>query len=342
MRRFSGCAVVALLTACGIRNPVANTIVVQPGEDRRHVTVTVRTVISNESDDPLEKERLSELRAAIVDRRDPWTARFAAVTAESEHFTWEKSNGSLRSAEHSAKIRLDDLQRFLSDCGTIQITDGERWTEMALYPSSSARATRQQRERVLSAMHTWAVDAVRYFRALDDLYSYLDREPKRATPVFTILLSDKQERSVIEEEDALLTAVSKAMNQVIDDIDHARREGLTLDEQFDLVFNPLPAEIVVRLPKAVISFEGFERRDDHTLAIPRNGLIDAIASLEGRWASPDPLAILGHAADADSEGPKAAEVAERPRRSSATVTADEIEKALAARLRPATMYRVRW
>ena len=191
-------------------------------------------------------------------------------------------------------------------------------------------------------MHRLSADVVRYLRALDRVYTYLDHVPDRATPVFTILLSDKEERSTIEDEDALLTDLNKAMTILVDHVDEARNQGVTLDEEFDLVFNPLPAEVVVRTPASITSFEGFEKRDDHTVAIPRAGLVQAIASLEGRWASPDPLAIIARSSDQDTPMPKPEDVAAQPRHSTSTVTAEEVEQALAARVKPAAAYRVRW
>jgi hypothetical protein len=332
-----------LLTACGIRNPVKNTIIIEPDADRRHVTVAARTEIDDATgDDEAERHRLTELRNTILDHGDLWTARFASVNAESEHIAYDKSGGVLRRAEHSARISIDDLQRFLGDLGTIQITDEERWTELTFYPSSSTRATRQQRAHVEQAMHVWATDAVRYFRALDRLYAYIDREPQRGVPVFTRLLADKDEESAIEEEDALLTAVKTAMTAIIDHVSEAKRDGITLDEEFDLVFNPLPGEIVLRVPSAILVIDGFERRDERSVAIPRAGLVDAVKALEGRWVSPDPLAIIALGSETNSDAPNPADIATRPRHSSSSVTVDEVEKALATRLKPVGAYRVRW
>ncbi|MGZ8829222.1 MAG: hypothetical protein ACXW2Q_02465 [Thermoanaerobaculia bacterium] len=333
---------VLLLAACGMRDPIRNTMTIEPDDDRRRVTVSMRIEIGPDTEDRSENGRLAEARASIVNGRDPWTARFASLNAESARVIYEKSYGTLRRAEWSAKIPTEDLQRFLAETGTVQMTDGERWTELAFYPTASTRATRQQREHVLAAMRTWATDAVQYFRALDRLYSYLDRQPHRATPVFTILLSDQEQISTIEEEDALIKAVTEAMGAIIDHVNQAKQQGMTLDEEFDLVFNPLPAEIVLHLPAPIISSDGFERRDERTVAIPRAGLIDAIASLEGRWATPDPLAIIARASDTNSNGPTAEDVAAIKRHSTPAVTVDEVEKALAARLRPAGAYRVRW
>ena len=68
------------------------------------------------------------------------------------------------------------------------------------------------------------------------------------------------------------------MGAIIDHVNQAKQQGVTLDEEFDLVFNPLPAAIVLHLPASIISSDGFEQRDERTVAIPRAGLIDAMAS----------------------------------------------------------------
>ena len=332
------------LAACGIRNPVRTTLTIEPHEDRSHVTVTARTEILDSAGDAVERARIDEIRNALAERRDVWTPRFASVNPVTEHIAFDKSGGELRRAEHSGTFAVDDLQRFISEMGTMQITDGEKWSELAFYPTTSTRASRQQREHVEEAMRMWSRDAVRYFRALGALYRYLDREPTRARAVFTLLFSDKEdEHSTIEEEDALITAVSKSMTAIIDHVDAAKKNGMRLDEEFDLVFNPLPGDIVVRTPATILGFEGFERRDDRTVAIPRSGLIDAVLSFENKWVSPDPLAIAGHADEKHEEMPSAEEMASRPRSWSSSVTVEEVETALAARLKPgSTAYRVRW
>ncbi len=342
MRAIRVLALLAL-TACGIRNPVRNTVVIEPANDGRHVTVTARTDIGDSGSDAQERERIRETGAALLEHRDPWAPRFAGVSAAAERVAYDKSGGALRHFEHSVTIAIDDLQRLMGEIGTVQSTGSERWSELAFYPASSVRATHRQRDDVEAAMHTWSHDAVSYFHELDALYRYLDRQPQRARAVFTILFSDKDdEHSTIEEEDALITAVNNAMTATIDHVDAAKRDGVTLDEEFDLVFNPLPGEIVVRVPGPILESDGFERRDERTVAIPRSGLVDAVLSLEGRWATPDPLAILGHADETNATAPKPEEIAAQPRRSNGSVTAEEIERALAARLRPTSAYRVRW
>ncbi|HEX9162240.1 MAG TPA: hypothetical protein VF980_11085 [Thermoanaerobaculia bacterium] len=329
------------VSACGVRNPVRNTVTIAPDDDHRHVTVTARTEFLDEGKDAEERERLASLRSALAEGRDPWTARFASISAETERVSYERKRGELRVAERSATIRTEDLQRLLSDCGTVQITEGEGWSELAIYPGSSTRATRQEREQVESMMRTWSADAARYLRALDRLYGYLNRQPDRALPVFTVLFSENQ-TSAIEDEDAFIKPVKSAIDTIGEHIDQARAHGVTIDEKFDLVFNPLPAEVVVHTPHPIETADGFDRRDESTVVIARRGLIDAVLSLENRWASPDPLAMIGRASYNDKPDPKPEDIAVLPRSSTPTVTAQEIQDALAEKLRPAAAYRVRW
>jgi len=113
-------------------------------------------------------------------------------------------------------------------------------------------------------------------------------------------------------------------------------DAYMVDEEFDLVFNPFPGEIVVVTPKIASGVENFDKRDATTFVIPRRGLLDAVSSLEGKWVSPDPFAMSAHG------DPKPEQLAKMPRRWSAVVTASEIEAAVSERLKPASVYRVRW
>ena len=71
--------------------------------------------------------------------------------------------------------------------------------------------------------------------------------------------------------------------------------------------------------------------------IRRAGLLDAVESLEGKWISPDPLA-----ASLRNDEDTPADYAKMPRRWSEIVTPAEIEQAVIERLKPASVYRVRW
>src|SRR4029077_4662063 len=64
-----------------------------------------------------------------------------------------------------------------------------------------------------------------------------------------------------------------------------------LEAEADLVYNPMPARIIVRIPGQPLIVEGFAPGREGELVAEPPSLLDAIASLEGRWVTPDPLAF---------------------------------------------------
>src|SRR6266542_4145319 len=55
--------------------------------------------------------------------------------------------GELTEVQRSATIDAADLQKFFYDLPiTTKVTRGEGWVELAIYPGTSNRATRQDRE----------------------------------------------------------------------------------------------------------------------------------------------------------------------------------------------------
>lgn len=330
-----------LLTGCGLRAPIRNTIAIEPDGRVRNVTITVVTEFSTDPASRAVSERLRAARLATLDGRDAWGPRFGSVTALSERIVFDKERGVLKSAQRTAVIDIDDLQRFFTDTGiTVQITRGEGWTELAFFPGTASRATRRQRDRVAASLKTWTADAQRYLRAMDHLYSYLDREPHRAEIAFAAIFSEKEQ--LAEEEQSLVGEVNRAMDAILENMKLDESEATTLDEEFDLVYNPFPGEIIVKLPRQAMAVEGFTRRDGDSVAIPRSGILDAAAALNGRWLAPDPLAMLLKTDQAQKEPPDAATLAKMPRKRTATPSRSEIEDAFVEQLRPAATYRVRW
>lgn len=331
----------AALSACAIRPPVTHQVTIGFGDDPQLVTVTATTRF-NEVSGRAVRERADALRSAIAAGQDEWTLRFNAVNAERERASIEKRRGMIVRAERQVTVRREDLQRAFSDLPlTFSITTDHGSTELAIYPGSSSRATRQQREHVDTQLSAWSADAARYFRALDALYGWIRANPNRAEPVFRILFNP-DEKSVIDEEQALIDTVIDAMDRVLARMERGDDDLYSLDEETDLVFNPFPAEIFVETPHDIAAVEGFEKQQADLAVIPHAGLLDAIGALEGRWVSPDPLAIVVRADGEDSKLPKPAELAAMPRHSDGTVTADEIRAAVIKRLTPAAAYRVRW
>lgn len=331
-----------LLTGCGLRAPIRNTIAIEPDEKGRNATITVVTEFSTMPASRAVSERLRAARLATLDGRDEWSPRFGSVTALSERIAFDKERGVLKSAQRTAVIDIDDLQRFFTDTGiTVQITRGEGWTELSYFPGSATRASRLQRDRVALALKTWTADAQRYLRAMNHLYSYLDREPHRAEVAFEAIFSDDEEQ-LAKEEVSLVGEVKRAMDSILEHMKLDESEATTLDEEFDLVYNPFPGEIIVKLPRPVIAAEGFTRRDGDSVAIRRSGILDAAAALDGRWLAPDPMAMMLKTEEAQKELPDAATLARMPRKRTATPSRSEIEDAFVEQLRPAATYRVRW
>ncbi|MGZ8710716.1 MAG: hypothetical protein ACXW28_10880 [Thermoanaerobaculia bacterium] len=331
-----------LTTACGIRPPIRHALSIEPAEGGAHATLTLVTELETDgSESAAVKARVNQARADIVDGRDAWTQRFAGIQAERERITLDRVRGVLERAERSATIETSQLQRFFADTGiTLSISRRDGWSELDLYPPASTRATRQQRERVLRALSTWSRDAVAYFRAVDGMYAYINVHPHRADAMFAALFDN--DAVVTEEEEAFAAGVSKAMEKIIQHMDAAEGDTFTLDEEFDLVFNPLPAEISVRTPTPIDHIEGFEQQDERSAVIRRRGIFDAIRALEGRWISPDPLAILLRSEYDKKDPPPPAELAAVPRRSDPSVTSEEVSAEFGRYFAPQQTYRLRW
>lgn len=78
-----------LLTGCGLRPPIRNTIAIEPDERVRNATVTVVSEFSTEPASRAVSERLRAARLAILDERDEWSPRFGSVTALSERVVFD-------------------------------------------------------------------------------------------------------------------------------------------------------------------------------------------------------------------------------------------------------------
>jgi hypothetical protein len=329
------------LAACGVRAPITHRVTLDFDKDAKRVTVTAVTDLSSDPTGKAIVERVNAAREVYLGSRDEWSARFANVDAESERQLFVKRRGVLERVEHSAVIDRDSLQRFFGDLPmTIAVTRADGWSELTIYPGASVRASKPQRDHLQKSMQSWTAAAAKYLQAMDRLYSYLNERPDRAEAVFIVMLSSET-RAVNGEEQALINDVSDAQEAIEAKMRPSDTEAITLDEEADLVFNPFPAEIVVHLPKEPTAIENFEKRSADTVAIHRLGLLDAVKALEGRWVSPDPLA-LALKADADADLPAPSWFASQTRRSSPLVTASEIEKAVTEKLRPAASYKVRW
>lgn len=329
-------AVVALLllAACA-RPPVSDDVTIDVEKNDR-VRITVATTFDDSNvKTPSGLADLDTARSAAMNGLDDWAARFARVTPEDEARSWEKHRGKVERVTRSIRIPQNDLQQVFSDTNiTVSFLNAEGWRELSFYPGGSSRATHEQRKHFDDALTSWSGAASRYYNALHDLYVYLDANPQRASALFEELLNENDGMagaSIADEERPLVDATRVAMDEIATRMDVEQDDATTFAEEADLIFNPFPARISVRVPGDVIARDGFSK----DLIIERVNLVDAI-SAEGRWASPDPLASLLR-----DEQVSSSMLARQPR-TSKPVRAQEIAEAVRQRLQTAKSYSVRW
>jgi hypothetical protein len=303
-----------------------------------HVTIAVESRIPEKGRDDARAQRLRE---DLVAYRDEWSLRFANANPTEDRMLFERTRGTVVRVEHIARIDSDDLQKFFFDVPlSTTVTRGPGWTELTIYPGASMRATREQRENVEKKLQLYARRAVDYFAAVRAMYGYLDERPQRGTEMFKALFRDDEDvRPVLltDVEMNLVDATRKALERLA----FGEEETANLEREADLAFNPFPATLVVRVPTEPLIVEGFTREANGRLVAQTEHLLDAVASLEGKWISPDPLAF---AIRSDSKGLEdlAPVIAAAPRRAAAVIGEREVADALRQRLRPAARYRVRF
>jgi hypothetical protein len=334
MRRF---AVLLLLVLAACAKPPVNEEVTVELESDGRALITATTTYEMNARTAAIRRRVDDARDAALSGTDVWSARFARLTPEFERTTFERRRGVLERVTHVGHLPQRDLQSFFSDASmTITILDGDGWRELSIYPGTSTRATREQRERFAKKMATWSSEIARYFTALHHLYSYLDRNPERARYVFEALFEEKG-AAVTDDEQPLVEVVTDAMGDISKRLDIEEGDAYAFAEEADLVFNPFPARLTIRTPGEIVDSKGFDVKG-HDAVIEPIDIFESIASLEGQWVSPDPLAILLR----DSKNLTIEDVVAMPRKSTAVVTASEIESALREKMKRASAYSVRW
>lgn len=337
MLRRLGAVLIALTAACA-PPPVAEEVAIDI-ESNDRVRVTSQTTFNDaHAKTPAAVAKIDAARFAAQHGTDEWSARFARVTAEDESLTVEKHRGKISRVIRVVRIPSRDLQQVFSDTNiTINLLEGEGWRELAFYPGGSMRATRVQQQHFESALLSWSAAAARYYTAIDRLYFYLNANPRRAPDLFADLLGEKGDvltpLVLAEEEQALADAVKDAMEDIATRMDQQQDDDMRFAEEADLIYNPFPARLTVRVPGEVISSEGFAKN----LVVERIDLYEAIKALEGRWISPDPLAALLR-----DENPKSSIMAWLPRKSTQVLSATDIANAVREQLQRPERYVVRW
>ena len=338
MRRRLALIVAVLLAACG-RVPVSDDVTVQIEKNDR-VLVTVQTTFNDvDSQTPEQLAFVDAARAAAQNGTDDWSARFARLTLEDEAVTVEKHRGKVERVTRAVRIPSGELQQVFADANiTVHFLNGPSWRELALYPGGSVRGTSEQRRHFDAAMTEWSAAVASYFVSIDQLYVYLNANPSRARHLMAAVLNEQIDGGdpiVAEEEQPLIEHVSTTMENLATLMDQEQDGGLTFAEETDLLYNPFPSRTTVRVPGDILSREGFPQ----DMVIEPVSLLAAITALEGRWISPDPLAMLLRK---DDETPAATKLANEPRRSASVVKASEIAEAIREKLVRPKAYVVRW
>jgi hypothetical protein len=337
MKRIFAVALVALFVACDTVPRHTVTLTFNDSGDR--VTIDASTTLPTRKE-ARDKARLDRLRDELVSGRDEWALRFQNAAPDRDRVVFDRTAGELSSVQRSATIDADDLQKFFYDLPvTAKVTRGDGWVELAIYPGTSTRFTRADREDFEKRMERGASAARRYINAVRILYEYLDEHPRRAGDVFDAMLRD-------EDDPRLIVATKREMDlvkEVRDGIDAILEIDWAgdLSREADAVSNPFPATIVVRVPTEPTLIEGFGR-DQRGLFIQPKSLLEAVSALEGRWISPDPLAAMLRAPSGTKTEEIVAQLAAAKRHAEPVVGLNEVLAGLTEQLKPADRYRVRF
>jgi hypothetical protein len=337
-RILLGAAVFAFAASCG--TIVHHDLTLTFDETGERVTVAAATSIPTTKDSK-DRARDDRLREDILAGRDEWSLRFANANPESYRVVLDRAHGELIRAERSARIDAADLQKIFFDVAvSAVVTRGDGWAELAIYPGTSTRATRAQRDDAEKKLRAYSERAVHYFAEVRTMYDYMNEHSNRAAEIFAALFRDEddaQQPVISAEERDLVINLRKALNALTEGDDTEQ-----LEAEADLVYNPLPARIVVHVPGEPLAVEGFAVGKDHEMIAEPPSLLEAVAALEGRWITPDPLAFALRPDAGNDPASEAALIAAMPRRTSAVVGEIEVSDAIVQKLRPAPRYRVRW
>jgi hypothetical protein len=339
MKRLALLSPLLLLLAC---EPVVRKVVTLAFDATgNEVTLSATTYIGDAKAGSPEYAEAEERRSALLAERDEWSLRFAQANPEAERVTLSRKRGKLESVQRTATIATGDLQKFFFDTPvTVTTTRTDGSMELNIYAGTSMRATPQQRRAAEKLINAYSRRAARYFAAVRNMYLYLEEKPLRSTAMFASVFDELAPDHLADDERVMTAAVRDAIESLLSDDDEG---SAAIDRVFDLVYNPFPAQMQVVVKGETLINEGFQRLESGAYEIRMPTAFEAIGALEGKWVSPDPLAL---AADPANEKKSSAELAQMidklPRRSAAVVSQQELTDALIATMRPAARYRLRW
>lgn len=314
------------------------------------------------------RARLEDSRRSLENGTTPWVSRFASLgplSADGEEV--ERLLGRIERFERWAAIEdASRLDAFFADTPLRAFVDvGRESGELLLVPTVGSRADRAQHTRVERAFERTARDLAEYWAAVGSLYERLESLPPERSEararVLSLLVEEDQLPSARDldpisgdpdsgepdsSEPSRLEAELLAMLRAIRDHEAAllkvfelpKDEAYSLQEASRLVFDPFPADVLVRVPGRVVEVAGF-RADAGAWRVRRVGFWDAVERLRGRWVSPDPLLEKLDGLDSDAVDTDAGSAAPLRFRK---VLVSEVRDALWRELAPWDEYALRW
>ncbi len=322
------------------------------------VVASRTAVFSEKQNGPAIERRVAEARAAILEGRDEWSLRVAALAPPAFADRSERRRIEGRLERAIDQILLEDPERLSEFFSGLPIAVDYRANdviaELSIAPGAPAGLPRKEREATTRALREWADQGAAYLTAGNALWEYLETRPDRAEACFRHLFertedSNAPPRPELEEnEKKLVEALEEAMLAVAEALRIPDGQDRSLDENIRRLYDPFPAPIDVRLPTRGDEVIGFLTRGDAakpTLATREHNLWSAFGRLEGRWLAPDP-ALAFVRASLERSGTKpfspTAFASARRFRAEEPPSGQEILAALATELRSPPLYRVTW
>jgi len=284
------------LTSCFPTDPVRENLEITFHGDGS-VIVRVHVDLANDLRGAV-KERVDSVRQEYLRENDAWATRFRRLDPVGDRYTIERHEGTLVAIEREMLIETDDLTEVFFDTGILATySEHQGIAELSVYAGESQRATREQQRLYRDLVEGWGSDYVRYLRAMQRVYRYMDAQPDRAAVLFAELIGEERqttdEDELTAEEQELLDLAQTAMDRVIEVFATGEDRSYSLEELSSLVNDPFPAAVSIHPAGKVISLTGFEPDENGTLLrVPRASLWSAVDSLRGHWLSPDPLAVV--------------------------------------------------
>ena len=312
------------------------------------VVTAVRDIASPGSggENPAVADRLDEASSDLAGGWDRWSRSFASLGALAERSTIERHDGRARRGIHSALVdSFRPVERLLGNEGLGAFYDETgRVRELQLHPAGAGQATRQQRALVDEALGSWSEEVSAYLEATTALYAYFDRAPDRAVLCFGYIFDEDEESlgPLSKGEGELVAAVINTMERVADVLLIDSNQAYSLNELSRLVFDTFQGRLTVALDGPILEREGFIEGEGF-VERPAVSLWRSFGTMVGQWLEPDLVtAMVTPGPEANQPEPDPVDFAAMPRSWAPPPDPLTVESELRSRLRPESVYLVRW